>query len=288
MIVHVLEALLHSPEISEVYVVGDAIRLEKVMAEHGLLLLAASCSCPVHVVPQRETLYENVWQSFLRTLPQDAVDLDHPILVVPADIPLVVPEEISDFVRQARGLDVDLRPYAPRDGEPGIEMACFNVREGLYRQNNLHFVRPLRMGNRHYIQDMYENRYQKELGSMLRLGWRILRREYRHLWVLFYYVLMHLAGVLDRRGHSRLADRMRSWIPIARVEQGISGMLRTRFRTVVTGLGGAALDIDNDADLEVVDKMLFLWKERQARLARTQRSDLPQGVDHSPGERAIP
>ena len=56
MIVHVMEALLHTPEISEVYVVGDAIRLEKIIAEYGLLLLAASRSCPVHIEPQRETL----------------------------------------------------------------------------------------------------------------------------------------------------------------------------------------------------------------------------------------
>ena len=56
MLIHVLEALLHTPEVSEVYVVGDAIRLEKAIAEHGCLLLAAARGCPIHVVPQRNTL----------------------------------------------------------------------------------------------------------------------------------------------------------------------------------------------------------------------------------------
>ncbi len=79
---------------------------------------------------------------------------------------------------------------------------------------------------------------------------------------------MHLAAVMDRRGHRRIADWLRRRIPMARIERGISGLLRTRFKTVTTGFGGAALDVDNDADLEVVDKMLFRWKERQARLAR--------------------
>jgi hypothetical protein len=144
------------------------------------------------------------------------------------------------------------------------------------------------MGNRHYIQDMYENRYQKELGSMIRLGWRILRREYRHLWVLGLYLLMHLASVLDRRGYGGLADRLRVWIPLAGIEKAISGLLKTRVRMATTGFGGAALDIDNEADLEVVDKMLFRWKERQARLARSQCTYLPKGPKQLPRQSAIP
>ncbi|MEE8558584.1 MAG: NTP transferase domain-containing protein [Myxococcota bacterium] len=298
MIVHVIEALLHTPEVTELFVVGDPIRLEKVIAEHGLLLLAASRSRPMHIVPQRSSLVENVWTGFLRTLPQGDPDERHPVLVVPSDIPLVVPEEISEFVRLASGTGADyvlgltqepvLLPYAPREGEPGIRMATFNLREGRVRQNNLHYVRPLRMGHRQYIQDMYENRYQKELGSMLRLGWRILRKEYRHLWVLFYYALMHLAGVLDRRGYSGASDRVRSWIPLARIEEGLSGLLATRVRMVMTSLGGAALDIDNSADLEVVDKMLFRWKERQARLVRVEGPDASQGTKKAVGEPAGP
>ncbi len=288
MIVHVMEALLHTPEISEVYVVGDAVRLEKIIAEYGLLLLAASRSCPVHIVPQRETLYDNIWYTFLRTLPGHGPHEDRAVLILPADIPLVVPEELSDFVRQSKALGVDyvlgitphsaLLPYEPHDGQPGIRMASFNLREGRYRQNNLHYVCPLRLGNRHYIQDVYENRYQREVGHMLRLGARILWREYRHLWVLFYYALMHLAASLDWRGYGKLANRLRAWIPLARIERGISGLLRTRFRTVITAFGGAALDVDNDQDLDVVDKMLFPWKERQARLARAQG---PHGSQHA-------
>ena len=52
MVVHVIEALLHTPEVSEVYVVGDPIRLEKAITEHGCLLLAAARACPIHIVPQ--------------------------------------------------------------------------------------------------------------------------------------------------------------------------------------------------------------------------------------------
>ncbi len=280
MVVHVLEALLHTPEVAEIFLVGDAIRLEKALAEYGLLQLAAARACPIHVLPQRETLYQNVWSAFLRTLPPGLADPDHAVLVVPSDIPLVIPEELSDFIQKAFALNSDyvlglspesaLAPFAARDTAPGIEMAYFNLAEGRMRQNNLHFVRALRMRNRHYIQDVYEARYQKEFGNMLRLGWRIFVREFRSLWVLFYYLLMHLAAVLDRRGHRRAAGWMRRRVPLETVERGIGALLGPRFRTVLTHLGGAALDVDNVADLQIVEKMLPSWKAVQARLARSE------------------
>ena len=40
----------------------------------------------------------------------------------------------------------DFYPVSP--GEPGIHMAYFVTREGRLRQNNLHLVRPARLGNR--------------------------------------------------------------------------------------------------------------------------------------------
>ena len=44
--------------------------------------------------------------------------------------------------------------------------------------------------------------------------------------------------------------------------------MRTRFTTVTTELGGAAIDVDNEADLDVVEKMLERWKAMQTRMAR--------------------
>jgi GTP:adenosylcobinamide-phosphate guanylyltransferase len=273
MVVHVLEALLHTPEISEVYATGDTLRLEKVFAEHGCLSLAASRGCAIHFVPQGHTLYENVWSAFLRSLPPGEPDPDHPVLVVPSDIPLVVPGEISDFLGKAEKADADyvigltpeeaLRRFAPADDRPGIEMAYFNLREGRFRQNNLHCVRPLRMRNRHYIQDIYETRYQKEWGNMLRLAGRLLRREFRNLWVLGFYLVMHVAGVLQRRGYRRLSDRVRHFASLPTVERGMSALLQTRVLCATTARGGAALDIDNAEDLDVAARTFERWKRIQ-------------------------
>lgn len=275
MFVHVLETLLRTPEVGEVFVVGDAPQLEKAIAEHGCASLAAARGCPIRVVPQGSSLYENVWSAFERSLPPGEPDPRHPILVVPADVPLAVPAEISEFVHKALasgadyalGLSPDfaLERFAPRDGAEGISMAYFNLAEGRYRQNNLTVVRPLRVENRHYVQDLYDNRYQKELMSGLRLAWRVLTREFRNLWVLFYFALLHLAGVLDRRGYPRAARRVSAWVSLRRVERGMSALLRADLRFIMTELGGAAIDIDNDTDLAVAQKMLHQWKEMQSR-----------------------
>jgi GTP:adenosylcobinamide-phosphate guanylyltransferase len=273
MVVHVLDALIRTPQISEVFVVGDARRLEQCLNASGVLERAAYASRAVHIVPQRETLYENVWHGFLRTVPSGSPEPDHAVVVVPADIPLVIAEELSEFIRGASEADVDyaiglspdvaLERFAPRDGQPGIEMACFNLREGRFRQNNLHLVRPLRMGNRHYIQDMYECRHQKELSSMIWLVLQLLVREFRKLWVLGPYLVLHLAGFLDRRGFLRGAHLVRSLVSLRTLERAAGALLRTRVAAIVTGFGGAALDVDNDADCAVADKMFAAWKALQ-------------------------
>src|SRR5262249_25583543 len=233
---------------------------------------------PIHVVPQRETLYANVWHTFLRAHAPGRSDASHAVLVVPADIPLVIPEEISQFVSRAVASGGDyvvglspesaLERFAPTDASPGVAMAYFNLREGRFRQNNLHWVRPLRMGNRSYVDEMYENRYQKELGSQIALAWRVLRKEWRNLWVLGCYFMIHIAGVLHRRGYVALADRVRALVPLAAVDGAASALPKPRFRPAVTELGGAAIDVDNEVDLETVEKMLEPWKALQLRLSR--------------------
>ena len=62
--------------------------------------------------------------------------------------------------------------YPKGPGDPGIRMAYFNVAEGRFRQSNLHLVKPARIVNRQYVEELYEHRYQKEFGNIVRLAWR--------------------------------------------------------------------------------------------------------------------
>jgi hypothetical protein len=162
-------------------------------------------------------------------------------------------------------------------------MAYFNLREGRFRQSNLHLIRPACVRNRFYVEEMYEHRYQREFGSIVSLAWRLLRSEKGGVAVLMYYALMHIAGTLDRWRLRSLADRVRSWIPIARVERGCGGLLGGSFRFIVTELGGCAVDIDNEADYAASRVQFERWTKAQTELAERL-----EGPSLGPGEAAGP
>jgi molybdopterin-guanine dinucleotide biosynthesis protein A len=282
LVAHVASALQRVPEVSEVWVVGDPERLASALGREDL---QRELTKPLHVVPQLGNLYENMWQAYRRLLPgagpagRDAAeaDLDQRVLYLPCDMPFATPEEISSFVRQGLALDCDyvlglvteesMEGFYPRAGQPGIRMAYFNLREGRFRQSNLHLVRPARIGNRHYIEEMYRHRHQREVGAIAALAWRLLTSERGGLAIVLYYCLMHVAGLANRLGLRRLADLVRRFIPIARIERGCGDLLRTRFRFAVTRVGGCAVDVDNEHDFEVSRDRFAEWKKAQRERA---------------------
>jgi len=283
LVARVVLTLQRVPEVSEVWVVGNAERLEAVFANEEL---RAAISKPLHIVPQFRNLYENAWQTFRRLLPgagpegrdPAAADLDRAVLYLSGDLPFATPQEISEFIRRGLALGCDyavglatsqaIEDFAPQaPGEPGVRVAYFNLREGRFRQSNLHLARPARIGNRHYIEDMYEHRYQKEFGHIVRLAWQIMRSESGGWHVLYLYLLIHLAGVTNRHGLRRVADFFRRFVAIGAVERAVSSLLRTDYRFVVTEAGGCALDIDNEHEYDVAKLRFEEWYAAQTAKA---------------------
>ena len=283
LVAHVVAALQRVPEVSEVWVVGNSERLGGVFGRPDVM---GEITKPLYVLEQFRNLYENAWESYRRLLPgagpggrdPEEGDLDTQVLYLSGDLPFATPQEISEFIRRgvAQGCDYavglvpeeSLRGFLPAvPGGPGVRMATFNLREGRFRQSNLHLVKPARLGNRLTIEEMYEHRHQRELAEIVGLAWRILRKERGGLRLLYYYALMHLAGFADRRGWRRIADRVRRRVPMARVERGCSDLLRTRFRFVTTEVGGCALDIDNQHEYEASAARFREWSEAQAAQA---------------------
>jgi len=284
LVTHVVAALQRVPEVSEVWVVGDQEQLEAELrgASAGLELTK-----PLHLVAQYRNLYENGWQTYRRLLPgagsegrdPETRDEGLPVLFLSADLPFATPQEISAFVRQALDLDCDyaaglveaeaLHDFEASQGHRGIRTAYFNLREGRFRQSNLHLIRPMRVRNRHYLEEMYEHRYQKELGSILSLGFRLLKNESGGFAVLGYYLLVHLAGFADRLRWRRLAALLRRFVPSERFERGCGALLGAHFRFVVTRAGGCAVDIDSERDYEVsVRRFEEFWQAQHQRAER--------------------
>jgi hypothetical protein len=286
LVADAVAVLQRVPEVSEVFVVGDAARLTKVLGDdEGLLRELVK---PLTIVPQFRNLYENAWETYRRTLPgagpagrdpAGPADEEQAVLYLSADLPFATAEEVSAFVRRSLAANPDyalglvteegMQEFYPEPGKPGIRMAYFNLRQGRLRQSNLHLVKPAKLGNRHYVEEMYENRYQRQLGPVLRIAWRILRRRGGGVGVLVSFALMHFAGLLDRSGWRRLADLVRGWLDLERVAVYCGRLLDTDFRFIVTEAGGCAVDIDNEDDLDVARLRYREW--RAAQEARAQR-----------------
>ncbi len=297
LVARIVDVLQRVPEISDVWVIGNAERLELVFGDPQR---RACLTKPLHVLAQFRNLFENCWESYRRALPKagpdgrdpEGADAEFQVLYLSGDLPFATPQEISDFIRrgQATGADyvVGLVPEAsladflpaPPHGV-GIEVAYFNLREGRLRQSNLHLARPAKMGARELIEEMYEHRHQKSFWNMVGLGLRIVLNRGGGLRVAWFYLLLHIGGLLDRFGLRRLADGFRFVNGMRTSERSVGSLLRTAFRFVVTEAGGCAIDIDTEQEYDAVKSRFDEWSNAQA--ARAEALYGPVAIDEMAG-----
>ena len=219
---YVVECLQQVESIKEIYIVGLEDRLRQTLEEAQVDFQSPK---RIHIVPQRSNLYLNVWHTFLQTidLDEDSPKLMHPenrdraVLVVPCDSPLITPIEVEYFISHCDvenydhilGLTAEksLEHFYPKDNKPGIKMAYLHLQEKSFRLNNLHLVKPIRIENRHYIQRMYEYRYQRNIKNFILFGLSLIGKDktqhYR------YYIGLQLGLLFASLGWNKLIDVIR-------------------------------------------------------------------------------
>lgn len=279
LFIHVLRALKASQFIDRVVIVGPSERLRAALAARGLEGAAV-------LVEQRDNMIENFKAGYVASLGLDpSTDFwslkgsghdNTPALVAPCDLPLLIPEEVDEFLMRSNMREYDysigitservLSHYHPVDGKSGIQMIYFHVKEDLMRHNNLHIGKPLRFRHLDYIEKMYEWRYQTRLPNILHMinsllfsGWRLFKG-------LRMFILMQLSLYYDRHGHPKLSDRVRSLAGFNRLAEGIGNALGARTQIVYTHFGGAALDADNEKDFAVIEERYDEWIAYQRNL----------------------
>ena len=296
LVAHVVRALQDCPEIDAVWVVGDPGRLEEAL---GCEALTRTLRKPLYIVEQQRDLISNCWETYRRILsgdstcgrdPRDEADRDQPVLYLSGDLPLVTPQELSTFVQRARAEGVDyvlglcpaeslevFRPVGP--DETGITVAYFNTRDGRFRQNNLHFARPGRIGRLDRIEEMYEMRHQKRFWNMSVLALRLVLSRAAGLKIAALFGLMHLAGIADRSGRPRLARLLASAVTLEVNRSTIGKILDTRFALGVTESVGAALDVDTEEEYDAICKRYPDWIAEQRERSLKLHGPLPPQVD---------
>ncbi len=296
MVARVVLTLQLVPEVDEVWVVGDRGRLEAVFSDPRI---REHIRKPLHIHEQHANLYENAWETYRRTLPgapeegrdPEGPDLDHQVLYLSGDLPFGTPQELSSFINEGQALDCDyalglvtqssLTHYLRESPEEeGLDIAFFNLRDGRLRQSNLHLAKPARILNRTYIQDMYHHRHMREFGNMTGLGAKLLVRE-GGIAILFFYFLMHFAGLADRKGWKWLAWLLSRGVSVGTNEWGISKLLNCRFRFLVSEVGGCAVDVDTEDEYDHVERNFESWtrleRERAQALLGPLPAELPAG-----------
>jgi MobA-like NTP transferase protein len=282
---YVLSAVERARCTARIFVVGNKARLEELLSVPNTPIRGTR---PLVLLEQGETLYDNVWTAFLHTLPDytpgadwhpyiETAAVDKAVLVMPGDIPLATPFEIDEFVD---GCDLamydyclgltsatTLRAYYPQPHRLGIEMAYFTMRDIQARHNNLHLVKPFRLGNRHYIQKMYNLRYQREWRNMVQLGLELCRTRDFTLRIVWAFLRLHIARLVIKYGWQRVFLFRPFFVELPMVASLLSQLLRTRFTTVMTHYGGCTLDVDNAEHYDAICANFDRWIDHQETLA---------------------
>jgi GTP:adenosylcobinamide-phosphate guanylyltransferase len=296
LVAHVVRTLQDCPEIDSVWVVGDSSRLETVLEADAI---QRSLCKPLHIVAQQRDLISNCWETYRRILANDSQkgrdpgpdDLDRAVLVLSGDLPLATPQEISAFVQQAQLRNVDyvlglcsaesLDVFQSTGAEEavGISVAYFNTLDGRFRQSNLHYARPGRIGRRDRIQEMYEFRHQRRFWNMFTLALRLLFSRFGGLKIAVLFGVMHLAGVADRYGFGRLARLLARRVSLEVNRVTISRLLDTRFAFAITEGGGCALDVDTEQEYDAICARYDEWLRSQRERVAKLYGSLPSGLE---------
>jgi molybdopterin-guanine dinucleotide biosynthesis protein A len=268
---YIVETLQQAESIQDIYVVGPKEKLQQVFLSGHIDL---NYPKRIHILEQRENLYENIWHTFLQSLkdengeaPNTESHRDRAVLIVPCDAPLVTPQEVEYFVSHADMENYDhvlgmvsrekLKYFYPRDGKPGIKMAYLHIREDSFRINNLHLVKPLRIENREYIQKMYQYRYQRNFKNLVLFAFSLFgkdkARHYKN------YIYLQLCLFFASLGLDSLVDYFRNLNPQKVLEKRICTIMKTRFMALAVPYPGAALDIDNAKDYETMKTRFDEW-----------------------------
>jgi len=283
LLVHILRALKQSRHVNNIIVIGPSDRLSETIQNHAEQLTGNG---EIRVVEQKENMIENFKAGYVATLglPETASFMelrgtehaDAPALVVPCDIPLLTPWEVDEFITQSNMHDYDysigitsekvLSYYHPTEEKPGIQMIYFHLREDLWRQNNLHLVKPLKFEHLDYVEKMYEWRYQTHLFNALRMMFALLLVSWRFMTAIRVFVLLQLSLYYDRHGHPNLSKSIRMHAPLETFQRGVGNILGARTQLTYTHLGGAALDVDHDENLDTLEAMYDDWMAHQQDL----------------------
>jgi len=274
LLIHVIRALEGVERVRKVRIAGPRQPVEALIHKHAARL---QLNKDLAVVEQRENLYQNFWSAFLSTMDgyyegkerEDPEILEKAVLTLPSDLPLITPMEIDEFLDACPTNDLDyclgmteeryLRKFYPEKGKPGLRMAYLCLREGNFCVNNLHLVRPFHIHNREFLDKIYECRYQRKLGNILRMAFEFMRLKGLGARAILLYLKLALFVFFRFIGLQGLAKISKGRATEAEVSSYAGKVSQTRIGIIQTTRGGCAVDVDKEKDFETINRRFREW-----------------------------
>ncbi len=274
--IRVLSALQNVESVGEIRIVGPIEDINSLLKIHSK---ACQGSKTVKVVPQKDNIVDNAWTAFLDTLPGYRAGMEvspeqkeMAVLVVAGDIPMLIPDEVSEFISNCDLSRFDyyvgvvsektLSHFSPKKRRKGIRLAVLPFKENKYRVNNLHLLKPFKIDNRYRLQDMYELRYQRKLRNIWKLLIKLVRLKGIKDAAFFYFLI--LAALFIRKiGFAEVSGKISSLLTLSKLTGIVDRILGTNLNIAETTYGGAALDIDNKTDFKIINENFEEWMEHQ-------------------------
>ncbi len=296
LLLHVLMALDGASGIDKIYVVGPRKQILRLVEA---ALPEVLFEKTIEVLEQKGGILENALYAYTYSLREAATTHSPPVglaapaglavpaglgvpagLAVPAglgvsalflsaDIPLLTSTEIEQFIQ---GCDMDrydyclgvtpeaaLTQFYPNERLPGIKMDYLYLKDRAYRMNNLHLVRPDRIGRMAAIQKMYACRHQRSLWNRLKVIWEVLHSSSGTRGVGI-YLSAQCVALLMRQRLFALATLFRRLLTTQAVERQGSLFLGTRFCFQETDIGGSAVDIDDEETYQIIQRVFPAWR----------------------------
>ena len=178
------------------------------------------------VLPDKPTLLENVNQG-LAAFPNDEY-----LLMVTADIPLLTPRAVDDFISRAQGMEADIvYPIVSREEcenrFPGQKRTCVRLKEGIFTGGNIMLLR---------------SRFIRQQQVLIEQVYAMRKQP------------LKLAGML---GFSLVLRLCLGLVSLSEVERAAGRLIRGRAKAVITTFPEVAFDVDKPADLEAVRVEFF-------------------------------
>lgn len=210
MVEFVAQALAASPRVSRIFVAGPSEELAK-------------CSFPEQtvIVAGGRTIMETI------SLGMKALGHERLTLVVTADIPLLTPAAIDDFLMQCACINADV--YYPivarKDHErrfPGNKRTYVRLREGTFTGGNIFLVNPRIVPQCMEVAERIFANRKKPFKLCCQLGWT--------------FVVKFVLGILK----------------LDQVEQRVSEILGVKGAVIRSQYAELGIDVDKPSDLELI------------------------------------